>query len=308
MPCQPEAYQRHQKKAIQTYKDHLVIGLSSYNPSFTFHLWDSLLQKATLKLNLLRLLQINLRLSADAQLNDAFNFNRTLLAPPGTKVLLYEKPDQRRTWAPHGIDGWYLGGAMEHYRCYWVYIHSTCAKRIIKTVKIFPTFCPMPKTSSADAAVVAAHALADNLLHTTGAAPFAKLGNSQIRAIEDLDSIFDQAIVRPPPAPLLTPHVLLVAAPPSPRVTLSPSVVPAPSPRVPAPPIVCPNLIEPDDSDEPDPGPSHPRQSPCHANSQQCFAFTKSIFVDATHYLLAVKSRRQFDTHVVIDDVIGQYL
>ena len=41
----------------------------------------------------------------------------------------------------------------------------------------------MPKTSSTDASVVAAHALANALSHPTHASPFAKLGNSQLRAI-----------------------------------------------------------------------------------------------------------------------------
>ena len=89
---------------------------------------------------------------------------------------------------------------------------------------------------------------------------------------------------------------------------MSHSDVPTPSPRVPAPPIVCPNLIEPDKSDEPDPGPSQPRQPPHRANSQQCFPYTKSIFVDATRYLLASEARRQFNSHVVIDNVTGQSL
>ena len=58
----------------------------------------------------------------------------------------------------------------------------------------------MPKKSYSYAAIVAACALANALSHPTPAAPFAKLGSSQLRAIEDLASIFDQAIVRPPPA------------------------------------------------------------------------------------------------------------
>ena len=102
------------------------------------------------------------------------------------KVLVYETPDQRRTWSPHGIDGWYLGGAMEHYLCYWVYIPATCSEHITKTVKFPPASCMMPKKSSDYGAVVAARALDDALLHPTPAAPFAKLGNSKLRAIEDL--------------------------------------------------------------------------------------------------------------------------
>ena len=50
---------------------------------------------------------------------------------------------------------------MEHYQCYQVYISVTRAKRIAKTVQLFPKSCLMPKTSSADAAVVAARALAN---------------------------------------------------------------------------------------------------------------------------------------------------
>ena len=165
-----------------------------------------------------------------------------------------------------------------------------------------------PISSSADAAVVAARALADALSHPTPAAPFAKLGNYQLRTIEYLSRIFDQAILRPPLEPLLAPPVLPVAVPPSPRVTFFHSTVPAPSLRVPAPPIFHPNLIEPDDSDEPEPGPSQPRRSPRRANSQQCFASTKSLFVDATRYLLAAEARRQFDANAVIDDVTGQSL
>ena len=197
---------------------------------------------------------------------------------------------------------------MERYRCYRVYIPATRANCIAKTVQFYPASCLMPKTSFSNDAVLAARALANALLHPTPATPFNKLGNYQLCAIEYLASIFDQAIIRPPPAPLLAPPVLLVAVPPSPRVTFPPSAVPGPSPRVPAPPIVRPNLIEPDDSDEPDPGPSQPRRSSRNAKSQQCFASAKSIFVDATCYLLAAEARRHFDAHAVIDDITGQSL
>ena len=91
---------------------------------------------------------------------------------------------------------------------------------------IFPVSCPIPKTSYTNSAVVSARALTDTLLHPTYSALFAKPGNSQLCAIKDLAGIFDQAIFRPPLAPLLAPPVLLFATPPSLRVTLSPLVVP----------------------------------------------------------------------------------
>ena len=64
-----------------------------------------------------------------------------------------------------------------------MYIPATSAECIAKTVQFLPESCLMPKTSSTDAAVVAAHALANALSHPTHAAPFAKFGNSQLRAI-----------------------------------------------------------------------------------------------------------------------------
>ena len=41
------------ERAIQTYKDHLIAGLSSCDPNFPFHFWDRLIPHATLTLNLL---------------------------------------------------------------------------------------------------------------------------------------------------------------------------------------------------------------------------------------------------------------
>ena len=114
------------ERAIQTYKDHLIAGLSSCDPNFPLHLWYRLIPHATLTLNLLRPFRLNPRLSAEAQLNGAFDFNCTPLAPPGTRFVVHKTPDNRRTWAPHGVDGWYFGPAPDHYRCHSVYIPRTC--------------------------------------------------------------------------------------------------------------------------------------------------------------------------------------
>jgi hypothetical protein len=70
------------EKAIGTWKDHFIAGLSSLDPNFPMHLWCQLIPQATTTLNLLRQSHINPRLSAEAQLNGAFDFNTTPLAPP----------------------------------------------------------------------------------------------------------------------------------------------------------------------------------------------------------------------------------
>ena len=73
------------ERAIDTYKYHLITGLSSCDPSFPLHLWDRLIPKATPTLNLLRQSRINPRLSDEAQLNGDFDFNCTPLATPQHK-------------------------------------------------------------------------------------------------------------------------------------------------------------------------------------------------------------------------------
>ena len=90
--------------AIQTYKDHLIAGLSTCDPNFPLHLWDRLIPHATLTLTLLLRSRINPIMLAEAQLNGAFDLDRTPLAPPGTRVVVNETPNNRRTWDPHGVD------------------------------------------------------------------------------------------------------------------------------------------------------------------------------------------------------------
>jgi hypothetical protein len=137
------------------------------------HLWCRLIPQATTTLNLLRQSHINSRLSAEVQLvNGAFDSNKTPLAPPGTQVVVHERTTQRGSWDTRCIDGWYLGPAPTHYRCYHVYISKTASKRPSDTVSFFTYNCPMPKTSSANAASAAATALIHALRHPAPASPF----------------------------------------------------------------------------------------------------------------------------------------
>ena len=77
------------ERAIQTYKDNLISDLSSCKTNSPLHLWDRLIPCSTLTLNLLRPYRLNPRLSAVAQLNGAFIFNRSPLAPPGTQGIVH---------------------------------------------------------------------------------------------------------------------------------------------------------------------------------------------------------------------------
>jgi hypothetical protein len=221
----PHTHRRNAaERAIQTFKNHFVACLCTADKFFPMRLWDRILPQATTTLNLLRTSRLNPRLSSEAHLNGTFDFNRTPLAPLGTRVIVHETPEKRRSWAIHGQEGWYLGHAPEHYRCYRVFVTSTAAERIAETVDFFPATSNMPRTSSADAATKAASSLIHALQNPAPAAPFAALGDRQQQALEQLANIFANSISTTPASPRVAKNFPILRQQ-SPRV-------PEPSPRV----------------------------------------------------------------------------
>jgi hypothetical protein len=113
------------ERAIRKFKEHFVTGLASVDPTFPLHLWYRLLPQAEITLNLLRTSRLHPQLSAAAHFHGLVDYNKMAFAPPGCKIIAQEKPGNRRTWAPHGQHGYYLGRAMHHYRCQNFYISAT---------------------------------------------------------------------------------------------------------------------------------------------------------------------------------------
>jgi hypothetical protein len=111
------------------------------------------------------------------------------MAPPGTIIIAHETPGRRTTWAPHGQDGWYTGPALEHYRCYMVYITKTRSNRIVEAVKFVPQKIILPFPSSHELATQAAADLTHALLHSQPAGPFCQVGDKQTIALTRLASI-----------------------------------------------------------------------------------------------------------------------
>ena len=203
------------ERAIRTFKNHFIAGLCSTDPAMPLHLWCRLVRQACITLNLLRGSRINPKLSAYAQVYGAFDFNRTPLAPPGTKVLVHEKPTVRGTWAPHAVDGWYLGPAENHYRCYRVWIHETTSERIVDTLSWLPSYFTMPSASPAAAPTAAAQDLIKALAQYPSNSPLAPLTDSHRQALHKLAEMFDS---------ISNPHTM--SAPTEPIATrLAPPVV-----------------------------------------------------------------------------------
>jgi hypothetical protein len=151
------------ERAIRTFKNHFIAGLCSANERFPLHLWDRLIEQAVITLNLMRGSRINPVHSAWSQLFGPYNFNKCPLAPPGTQVLVHEKSDTRKSWAPHASEGWYIGPALEHYRCYKVYMCESQKERITDTLTWIPQNIPVPSVSNTELIVAGLHDVATAL-------------------------------------------------------------------------------------------------------------------------------------------------
>ena len=104
------------ERAIRNVKEHFIARLASTHKEFPLHLWCRLFPHASLTLNLLWKPRMNPKFYGYSQLHGEFNYNDTPLAPPGTQVIVHEKPTVRGTWASHGVKGWCLGPSMEHHK------------------------------------------------------------------------------------------------------------------------------------------------------------------------------------------------
>ena len=72
----------------------------------------------------------------------------------GTKSLTFKDPHDRRAWQPHGVDTWYLGPAMDHYRLMRFRDPATGGNADAGTFRPYPAHCRMPTISESDRIVV----------------------------------------------------------------------------------------------------------------------------------------------------------
>jgi hypothetical protein len=223
----PHCHRRNAaERAIRTFKEHFVAGISSVNPTFPLHLWDRLLTQAEITLNLLRTSRLHPQLSSAAHFHSLVDYNKTAFAPPGCNIIAHEKPGKRRTWAPHGQHGYSLGSAMHHYRCQNVYISATASENIVDTLEFFPHNYQMPQLSSTDRLIMAATYMTDALQNPHLNVPFARVGDDTISALAELAAIFKLKLQQtPPPMPPATP----------PKVTQRPCLAESSNPIVASP-------------------------------------------------------------------------
>ena len=126
------------ERAIAIWKDHFVAGLCTAPAAFPLREHDRLVPYANLTLNLLRESRTRPGVSAWEHIRGPINWDGCLFAPPGLAVLTFETKAQRGTWGPHGLESFFLGPALDAYRCHRVYVPSTNRDRTTDTVAWIP--------------------------------------------------------------------------------------------------------------------------------------------------------------------------
>jgi hypothetical protein len=226
----PHCHRRNAaERAIRTFKEHFVDGLSLVDSSFPVQLWDRLLPQAEITLNLLWTYCLHPQLSAAAHYHGLADYNKTAFSPPGCKIIAHEKPGKRRTWAPNGKHGYSLGPTMHHYRCQNVYISTTASERIVDTLEYFPHNYQMPQLSSTDRLLMAAKDTTDAFKNPHPDVPFASVWYDTIEALADLAAIFKLKLQQAPS--LATPASPAKVVPSSSLIPSSTQILNSPIPN-----------------------------------------------------------------------------
>ena len=104
------------------------------------------------------------------------------MAQPGTKIIAHQKPATRGSWETRGVDGWYIGGAMDHYQCHEIYINRT-QQTLGDKIEYFLYGYKIPFRSSAENATKVANERISVLKNPAPVVPYSKIGDAQMEAI-----------------------------------------------------------------------------------------------------------------------------
>jgi len=219
------------ERAIATFKEHFIALLATVEMHCPLQLWDAFLPQVELTLNMLRFSRRNPNKSANQEVYGSFDFNKTPLAPLGTRALIYDGPASRASWAPHATDGYYMGPASNHYRCLQFYIPAMRHFCFSDTWHLYPAHSQVPVTSQHDLST----SMAAELIKALGAAvPTTTMEKiKHIKAIQDLTAILAGRQSPECPEVRTGTHPTVSTGTPAPRVAArSPRVANTPHPRV----------------------------------------------------------------------------
>ena len=145
----PNVHRRNDaKRAILKFKAHFLSILAGVDPGFLNYMWDTLLQQTDLTLNLFCQATINPKMSVWDYFNGPFNYAATPLEPLGSRVIIHNTVNTRKSWEQRGREGFYIGPSLQHYRCLTVFDSKTKHVSISDTVDFLHTYLWQPTLTS----------------------------------------------------------------------------------------------------------------------------------------------------------------
>ena len=178
---------------IRNFKAHFLSVLAGTAGDFPRHLWDRLLPRAEITINLLRQSNATPAVSAYAHLSGPFDYNKMPLAPMGCAAQIHEKTDKRGTWSYHTVDGWYLGTLPDHYRTHRCYVRSTQSERLTDTVQLNHKRITRPEVSRTDKVMHAISACIKSIKAESNGE-----SDEQLRQLKQLETLAGQAAAQDP--------------------------------------------------------------------------------------------------------------
>ena len=196
------------ERAIRTFKAHFLSILAGIDTSFPNYLWDKLLPQTELTLNLLRQSTIAPAISAWEAFNGPLNYDATPLGPIGCPVIIHNKASTRNSWDFRGRDGFRVGPALQHYRCFQVVDSATNCVVVSDTVAFRHSYLKQPTITYDDRLLRTINYLSSAIAD----APASSL-DAQLQAITALRNLFanwaNTSSTSPPePPPLQRPAPL----------------------------------------------------------------------------------------------------
>ena len=141
----PDVHQRNvSEHSISTFKYHCLVILTSINAALPKYLWDLLLKRAEITLNILQQATLISHISAWEYFNCPFDYNDNPVGPIIFCIIKHENTSTRISWDFRGKDSFYIGPTLRHYHTLSVIEKDTKHHQFPDTVKFWHSYIAQP--------------------------------------------------------------------------------------------------------------------------------------------------------------------
>ena len=191
------------ERAIRTFKARFLAIIAVVAPDYPRNMWDILIPKTEIKLNLLRQARLNHAKSAWEAFAGPLNYDTTPLGPLGCEVISHKKTGKRNSWDLRGEPAWNIGASLKHYRCQNIIAKETWSTRVSDTLEFRHHQLTIPTRALEDHII---HGV-EKLTTAINSAPAVECDN-QLAAVQALQKAFHKWLIpmeqqSPDPTPKL---------------------------------------------------------------------------------------------------------